>query len=99
MRGDASRNTREWVREVAHGGRRGRGELVLTVCSQLVDAKLKCYNMDARAFARELIDTRPPPPLTHIIMNLPASAVEFLGMSSSRISIKEKKKKRNKRKR
>lgn len=38
------------------------------------------YNLDAREFVRQLLRTRPPIPVKHVIMNLPASAVQFLGV-------------------
>lgn len=46
--------------------------------NKIPESRLKCFNLDARAFARQMIDSNPPPSITHIFMNLPASAVEFL---------------------
>jgi tRNA G37 N-methylase Trm5 len=42
-----------------------------------VSAKVRCYNMDARAFLRQLAasGTR----FDHVLMNLPPLGVEFLG--------------------
>jgi tRNA G37 N-methylase Trm5 len=44
-----------------------------------VTDKLKAYNMDGRDFVRQLVNGPEPVPFTQVIMNLPASAVEFLG--------------------
>ncbi len=35
--------------------------------------------MDGREFVRELVRQTPPVPFNHVVMNLPASAVQFLG--------------------
>jgi tRNA (guanine37-N1)-methyltransferase len=46
-----------------------------------VTNKVKCFNMDGREFVKHLMDSKELKPVyfTQVIMNLPASAVEFLG--------------------
>jgi tRNA (guanine37-N1)-methyltransferase len=49
-----------------------------------VENLVHCYNLDAREFVRKLlregIENGKPVDVSQVIMNLPASAVEFLGM-------------------
>ena len=44
-----------------------------------VEDTVETFNMDAREFLRHLVDTHTP--FHHVIMNLPASAASFLGLS------------------
>ncbi|MDP2438193.1 MAG: hypothetical protein Q8P67_20815 [archaeon] len=46
--------------------------------NKIPEARLKCYNMDAREFARQMMYGEPPVRFQHAIMNLPAAALEFL---------------------
>jgi tRNA G37 N-methylase Trm5 len=52
-----------------------------------VSDKIHIFNLDARDFIRELMkdnknSSLPLPSFSQVIMNLPASAVEFLGTST-----------------
>lgn len=52
---------------------------VVSHCPQ-VKSKIHAFNMDGREFVRELVLRHNPPVLfNHVVMNLPASAVQFIG--------------------
>lgn len=53
---------------------------MLNQCGSLqVQDRVECFNMDARGFVRHLLARGSR--FTQVLMNLPASAIEFLGLS------------------
>lgn len=43
-----------------------------------VSSRVKMFNLDGRAFLRHLLSRERPVQMTHVVMNLPADAIEFL---------------------